>query len=163
MADQATDVAGRLGLAEPEALIAAAWLHDIGYAPALIKTGFHPLDGASFLQGKGQYRLAAFCAHHSCSEVEAGHRGLAAQLGAIVRPPAQLLDALTFCDMTSGPTGERVFFGERYEEIQKRYGPDHLVAQSITEARPALQAAVDRVAHAAYGTEAAQTRSKLDK
>ncbi len=27
-------------------LIAAAYLHDIGYAPALKQTGFHPIDGA---------------------------------------------------------------------------------------------------------------------
>ena len=30
-------------------LVAAAWLHDIGYAPDLVDTGFHPLDGARFL------------------------------------------------------------------------------------------------------------------
>ena len=29
-------------------LIAAAYLHDIGYAPALQQTGFHPIDGAMF-------------------------------------------------------------------------------------------------------------------
>jgi hypothetical protein len=27
-------------------LAVAAWLHDIGYAPELVETGFHPLDGA---------------------------------------------------------------------------------------------------------------------
>ena len=26
-------------------LVASCWLHDIGYAPALRYTGFHPLDG----------------------------------------------------------------------------------------------------------------------
>jgi predicted HD phosphohydrolase len=26
-----------------DALVAAAWLHDIGYAPDLVETGFHPL------------------------------------------------------------------------------------------------------------------------
>src|ERR1039457_5290775 len=30
-------------------LTAAAFLHDIGYAPDLIDTGFHPLDGARYL------------------------------------------------------------------------------------------------------------------
>jgi hypothetical protein len=29
-------------------VIAAAWLHDIGYAPAVHGCGFHPLDGAGF-------------------------------------------------------------------------------------------------------------------
>jgi len=32
-------------------LVAAAYLHDIGYAPALKRTGFHPLDGASVILG----------------------------------------------------------------------------------------------------------------
>ena len=26
-------------------LVDAAWLHDIGYAPTVRRTGFHPLDG----------------------------------------------------------------------------------------------------------------------
>jgi len=30
--------------------VAAAWLHDIGYTPALVVTGFHPLDGARYLR-----------------------------------------------------------------------------------------------------------------
>lgn len=44
-----------LGQAVPasdrKVLVAAAWLHDIGYAPAVSRTGFHPLDGA--LRRKG--------------------------------------------------------------------------------------------------------------
>ncbi len=40
-------------------LIAAAYLHDIGYAPSLRKTGFHPIDGALYLQSFGQERLAS--------------------------------------------------------------------------------------------------------
>ena len=31
-------------------MTAAAWLHDIGYAPAVDDTGFHPLDGARYLR-----------------------------------------------------------------------------------------------------------------
>ena len=40
--------AGRVAtiLSLPDDLVAAAWLHDIGYAPGLVQTGFHPLDGA---------------------------------------------------------------------------------------------------------------------
>ena len=34
-------------------LVAAAWLHDIGYAPELVETGFHPLDGARYLRREG--------------------------------------------------------------------------------------------------------------
>ncbi|ETB45782.1 metal-dependent phosphohydrolase, partial [Mycobacterium avium 10-5560] len=33
-----------------DCLVAAAWLHDIGYAPSVRRTGFHPLDGAEFVR-----------------------------------------------------------------------------------------------------------------
>src|SRR5438128_6751723 len=34
-----------------DVLVAAGWLHDIGYAPELAATGFHPLDGGRFVSG----------------------------------------------------------------------------------------------------------------
>src|SRR5258708_37957327 len=52
-------------------LIAAAYLHDIGYAPSLKKTGFHPLDGANYLRSLGHERLASLVAHHSGACFEA--------------------------------------------------------------------------------------------
>ena len=36
--------------ADADLVLAAAWLHDIGYAPAVAVTGFHPLDGARHLR-----------------------------------------------------------------------------------------------------------------
>ena len=35
--------------ADRRLLVAAAYLHDIGYAPELQTSGFHPLDGACWL------------------------------------------------------------------------------------------------------------------
>ena len=49
VADRARTIAPTLG-ADAELLEAAAVLHDIGYAPDLAKTGFHPLDGARYLR-----------------------------------------------------------------------------------------------------------------
>jgi hypothetical protein len=45
-------VSGVLGYSTD--FVAAAWLHDIGYAPAIAEsgTGFHPLDGARYLRDK---------------------------------------------------------------------------------------------------------------
>jgi hypothetical protein len=40
-------------------LIAADCVHDIGYAPALQRTGFHPLDGAFYLHSCHQDRLVS--------------------------------------------------------------------------------------------------------
>ena len=45
-------------------LISAALLHDIGYAPALDNSGFHPLDGARYLRSVGcSDRLVNLVAH----------------------------------------------------------------------------------------------------
>src|SRR5215467_3367560 len=56
-------------------LVSAAWLHDIGYAPALVSTGFHALDGARWLRRHGfDERVAALVAYHSCAYLEASER-----------------------------------------------------------------------------------------
>jgi hypothetical protein len=34
-------------------LVAAAWLHDVGYNPAVVSTGLHALDGARWLRMLG--------------------------------------------------------------------------------------------------------------
>ena len=33
-----------------EVVAAAAWLHDLGYAATISRTGFHPIDGAEYLR-----------------------------------------------------------------------------------------------------------------
>src|SRR2546423_1045781 len=83
-------------------LIAAAYLHDIGHAPSLQKTGFHPLDGAIYLRSLGYDRLASLVAHHSEARFEAHLRGLAAELAAFSRERSAVADALTYCDLTTG-------------------------------------------------------------
>ena len=63
--------------------MAAACWHDLGYAPELVVTGFHPLDGARFLAREGYpARLCALVAHHSAAMFEAEERGLADELAA---------------------------------------------------------------------------------
>lgn len=46
---RATEIRRFLGK-NGDLLVAAATLHDVGYAPRLAVTGFHPLDGARFLR-----------------------------------------------------------------------------------------------------------------
>ncbi|MGW4371855.1 hypothetical protein ACWEKT_40195 [Nocardia takedensis] len=56
-------------------LVAAAWLHDIGYSLKLVRTGFHPVDGAEFLAGIGvSERL---CGYWRTTRVPALRRGTA--------------------------------------------------------------------------------------
>lgn len=104
-------------------LVAAAWLHDIGYAPDLIDTGFHPIDGARFLRKLGaDDRLVCLVAYHSCAVYEARVRGLEDVLLAEFRhETSPTYDALVFCDLTTGPAGERVTYPERIKEIREHY------------------------------------------
>lgn len=62
-------------------LEASAWVHDVGYAPALGKTGFHPLDGARYLRDIGApSRIVGLVAFHSSAASEAQAFGVADDL-----------------------------------------------------------------------------------
>ncbi len=120
-------------------LIAAAYLHDIGYAPSLKKTGFHPLDGATYvMESFGNERLASLVAHHSEAKFEARLRGYDLALDAFPREHSTVADALTYCDMTTSPTGSNISFQGRISEILNRYSEKDIVAQSICQATPSL-------------------------
>jgi putative nucleotidyltransferase with HDIG domain len=134
--------------ADAELVEASALLHDIGYAPRLRDTGFHPLDGARYLRDVAQADPMAcrLVAHHSCALIEAAERGLAARLSREFRPaPQRLADALIYCDMTTGPDGQHMDVRDRIAEIRGRYGPGHVVSRAIARSAPELVAAVSRV------------------
>jgi hypothetical protein len=130
------------------AVAAAAWLHDIGYAPGLHDSGFHPLDGARYLRDV-QHADPLVCrlvAHHSCAATEAAERGLAADLFREFKPaPGQPTDALIYCDMTTGPQGQPMPVEARLAEIRDRYGPDHVVTRALARSAADLAASVARV------------------
>lgn len=127
-------------------LVASAWLHDIGYSPALVNTGFHPLDGARFLRRHGlDERVVCLVAHHSGALIEADVRGLREELEAeFAMERSATADALWYCDMTTGPDGERLSAPDRFDEIRARYGPDHVVTRFIKRAEDELLGAVQR-------------------
>jgi hypothetical protein len=127
---------------------AAAWLHDIGYTPELVETSFHPLDGARYLRDVhgADSTLCRLVANHSCALIEAGERGLDRELTDEFPIPAQgLSDALTYCDMTTSPTGCLVSLGQRLAEIRQRYGPSDVVTSFTRTAEPHLTASVARI------------------
>ena len=131
--------------ADGEVLVAAAVLHDVGYAPDLAATRFHPLDGARFLQTQdAPARLCALIARHSCALKEAELRGCADDLAEFPDEETPLRDALWYCDMVTGPDGQRLTVDDRLAEIQSRYGPESIVGQFIDVARPELLGAVER-------------------
>ena len=145
VARRAAWAADRLSL--PDQLVTAAWLHDIGYAPELAETGFHPLDGARFLRRAGaDGQVVSLVAYHSCAQIEADVRGLASVLTAEFAAADPMLgDVLLWCDMTTGPDGDRVGPADRLAEIRRRYGPGHEVTRFAELAAAEILAAARRV------------------
>lgn len=135
--------------ADAEALEAAAVLHDIGYAPAVALTGFHPLDGARHLRSLRlvDERVTALVANHSFALLEAREWGLrealAAEFPQLAGPFA--VDAMVYCDMTTTPDGTPTTSHARVEEILGRYGEGSLVGRFIRRAAPAIHESVARV------------------
>jgi putative nucleotidyltransferase with HDIG domain len=146
VAAKATHVASSLSPVDAETLVAAAWLHDVGYAPNIVDTGFHSLDGARQLVLDGfPQRVADLVAYHSCAIFEATERGLADQLSAeFTDERTSVTDALWYADMTTGPHGHSLSVGDRLGEVRRRYGPDHVVTRFWAQAEPTLVEAVSR-------------------
>ncbi|MEU3523300.1 HD domain-containing protein [Streptomyces sp. NPDC038707] len=148
VAERATGIRRLLGK-DAGLLTAAATLHDVGYAPRLAVTGFHPLDGARFLRdGHGaDERLVRLVANHSFALLEAEERGLRDELASefpVLEEPL-LVDALVYCDMTTTPEGGRTSVQERITEIIGRYGEGSVVGRFIRRAAPELVSSVQRI------------------
>lgn len=128
-------------------LVAAAWLHDIGYAAEVVDTGFHPLDGGRYLRSSGApERLCRLVANHSSARFEAEARGLATVLAEEFPPDdSPTADALTFADLTTDPRGARVTVEARLDEVLVRYPQGHPVHEATRLAAPDLIATIRRV------------------
>jgi hypothetical protein len=134
-----------VGAAVGPDVLAAAWLHDVGYAPSLARVGFHPLDGARFLQDQGApANVVALVAHHTGARFEAEERGLVDELDGLPSPASDDLDALTLLDLVVGPSGELTTPEQRIAEILTRYGPEDPVHRAVTRSRASLLASAQR-------------------
>lgn len=129
-----------------EALIAAAYLHDIGHAPALIETGLHALDGARHLRRLGvDESICRLVAYHSCAQIEAEERNLSSELTEFEPIVGEAMDILVWGDMTTDHEGRPIAAERRIGEILRRYGPEDPVYRATLRARPLLLASVRRV------------------
>ncbi|WP_322781021.1 HD domain-containing protein [Frankia sp. Cas4] len=153
VAAQADEIASTVASSDRGLLVSAAWLHDIGYSPLLIDSGFHPLDGALHLIRAGApMRLAALVAHHSEARLLAQPRGLLDALDEFPREDGSVTDALAYADMTAGPTGEIMSVARRFADIRERHAdepPDLFAARRRRE--PQLLAATARAARRLRG------------
>lgn len=134
----------------PAELEIAAWLHDIGYADALARTGMHALDGARFLELlEAPQLVVGLVAFHTGAEFEAEERGLLGKLLEFERPNQSVLDQMILADMVSGPCGERVSVSQRLADILSRYEPQHPVHRAVSLSGPYLRSASERASLAA--------------
>lgn len=154
-ARNAERLAAALPTSDRPLLIAAAWLHDIGYAPALAATGLHHLDAALTLDLLVPPRLVGLIAHHTAADAEAELRHMSIALGCFPRERSPLSDALTYCDLGSGPGGRPMEPAERIDEAIARHGPGHVVARALHASRSDLLAACARAARRDRGSRSA--------
>jgi putative nucleotidyltransferase with HDIG domain len=153
VAGKAEQVAVTVDRVDRELLVVAAWLHDIGYSPRLHHTGFHPLDGASYLRRHGwPGRICGLVAHHSGALFVARARHLGAALGRYLCEQSPVSDALTYADQTTGPGGQPMTVEDRMAEMLARRGPDSVQARVHHVRGPHLRAAAARVERRLFST-----------
>jgi putative nucleotidyltransferase with HDIG domain len=146
VAAAAERLAVRLDSTESDCVVAAAWLHDVGYSESVRATSFHPVDGAAFVLAQGfPEAVVSLVAYHTGAVFEARERGLSDVLAGFAQPAPSLLDVLTCADMTTSPDGSPVSAEDRVSEILSRYGVDDPVHRAIERSAPTLLAAVSRV------------------
>lgn len=116
------------------ALVDAAWLHDVGYAPSLARTRFHPLDGARWLNAQGwRPEVCRLVAWHTRAGTEAQLRCLEHELATEFPPPPETAQSvLAWADLTSSPTGRICTPEERIAEVLDRYPSDSTVHRATS-------------------------------
>ena len=124
-AAQALLVAAAVSPPERDLLIAAAWLHDIGYAAQLNETAFTRSTAPdscarSARPGHGP-RRSQTTPRRPAREARGRRDQLEAEF-----PRAGLLvsDALAYADMTAGPTGQRMTVPDRLVDIRLRHAAE---------------------------------------
>ncbi|NCC06282.1 MAG: HD domain-containing protein, partial [Proteobacteria bacterium] len=109
-------------------LIRSALLHDIGYASALRRFEYHALDGALFLEEKGEHPwVVEGVLRHSQADRKGGRLPLVSEHYASRPPLAEadwLVRAVTVADWRAAGVGKRVSFARRFEDIATR-NPDN--------------------------------------
>jgi HD superfamily phosphodiesterase len=145
VAETARELASGMAPEDADFLVAAGYLHDIGYAPELAMTGFHPLDGARHLRALGHERLAGLVAHHTRADHEARLRRLDSALAEFDDEESIVSAALAYCDLTTGPNGRRMTAEQRLIDVEARYGVGSPVTRGLQAAWPELMQAVEEV------------------
>jgi len=134
-AEQVRYCATMLARPRPEVLIAAAWLHGIGRLPAVVKTGFAPVDGAVYLLGLGwPDPVVSLVGHQLQSRMVARYLGAGPQLSLITRIQGWPADILDFAILTTGPHGVRTV-GRGLDALRRQQDSDDRIPLRIRDQR----------------------------
>jgi predicted hydrolase (HD superfamily) len=146
-AHAAAALAQRIRGSNPADVTAAAWLHDIGYASSVRRTGFHPLDGALFLiKDRWPERIVRLVAHHSLAALEAPFWGVGHHMNVIEPVVGVDADILVAADLTGGAGTPTPSLHDRLEALRLADESDDLIPSDVRSERyDGLVAAYERV------------------
>ena len=108
----------------------SALLHDIGYAPSLRRFGYHPLDGALFLEEAGEHPwvVEGVLRHSQADRKTDRFEGVSAEYErrSTLSEAGWLVRAVTVADWRAAGVGGRVSFARRFQDIAERnpHNPD---------------------------------------
>ncbi|MFD1721369.1 HD domain-containing protein [Amnibacterium endophyticum] len=135
-----------LALPERDLLVAAAWLHDVGYASPAVRRRVHGVDDAVRAEAAGMPPLVVeLVAHHSCAVLEARRAGVHDVLRRFAPPPAPLMDVLDHADAVVSKQGLPRTSTIRLWEAVHRHQDDRIRYEALLVALPARERAVRRV------------------
>ncbi len=121
-------------------------MNDIGYAPTVRDSGFHPLGGANYLIGHGYPPvLAELVVHHFGAWFVADVRGLSDELRRYGFQEDGVSDALTTRVRVSGRMAPRCRCRSGSRRSWDRHRPDSPNARTRSRREPHLCAAAARV------------------
>ncbi len=106
-----------------EALVPAAYLHDIGYAAEAVDIGYHQIDGARYLRKHGcDEAIVNLVAHHSGARIRAEFTGLTdIYASEFIYDDTLPHRQLQFCDMTTALDGSPTTVGDRIADMRRRH------------------------------------------
>lgn len=143
VASRATLFAGRHRQAD--LIIAAAYLHDVGYAPSAVDTGFHQIDGGRLLRRMGfDEAIINLVAHHS-GAADLAHLSGIGEILETEFPKVELLPhrELHFCDLTTSLDGQPVTVDDRLADIRQRHSSNPVMLTFLTANETRLRDMVD--------------------
>jgi len=128
--------------------MAAALLHDVGYAPSLNVHDFHPVDGYMAIKSLFPCEISLPVLYHSFADLECNFRRPDMEIhydDKMDAKASKVWELLTYCDLHTDGQGNLVTVDERYADIKLRHGADSIVYAYMQSIRGHVDNLVTRV------------------